>query len=156
MADRTLSVWIDGLDALRGKLAPEKVLGAIRAFLRRSAFHVEAEAKKRAPVDTGRLRGSIGSEFAPLWAVVGSKLAYAPHVEFGTRPHFPPPRALQPWAKRHGFPAGNAGAFLVARAIAWRGTKPQPYLLPAFNASMAAIQRYLDIATKAIERRWRA
>ena len=55
---------------------------------------------------------------------------YSAYVEYGTSPHFPPPRALEGWAQRHGF--GEGGGFLVAKSIARRGTPAQPFMYPAY------------------------
>ena len=142
-------------EVVRRALAdPELVAGPIRRFLNKSALVVEAGAKERSPVDTGRLRSSITHQVASAEATVGTRLIYAPWVEFGTKPHWPPMRAMQPWAKRHGFPAGKVGAFLVARAIAKHGTKPQPYLRPALQASLPDVRRFLEDAAREIEGRW--
>jgi hypothetical protein len=84
----------------------------------------------------------------------------APHhvyVERGRRPGKPPPStALEGWATRK---LGDRRlAFPVARAIGRRGIKPTPLLTrPGFGQHMArrmmsAIQRELDIATKAASR----
>lgn len=56
-----------------------------------NTMKVEGEAKRRCPVDTGRLRSSIHHEFERL-AFSGlivrgrvlTKVHYAPHVEYGT------------------------------------------------------------------------
>ncbi len=150
-----ITVTIEGAERLKRALSdPQLLAGPVRDFLMRSALTVEVEAKRRAPVDTGRLRSSITHNVRPTEAIVGSNVAYAPYVEFGTRPHWPPLAAMQPWARRHGFPAGRSGAFLVARAIAMRGTRAQPYLRPAFEASLAAIRGFLDRAAKEIEGGW--
>ena len=131
------------------------VSGPLRTFLARSGFTVEAEAKRRSPVDTGRLRASIATDVQPFMVSIGSNVKYAPFVEFGTRPHFPPLQAMQPWARRHGFPSGNAGAFLVAKAIARRGTKPKPFLVPALVNSLRQINIWLEDLGKEIEARWK-
>jgi len=50
------------------------------------ARDIEAEAKLRAPVDTGFLRNSIHAEsVGPLRAVVQVGAEYGMHVEYGTR-----------------------------------------------------------------------
>lgn len=66
---------------------------AVRAEIARTALHVETEAKRLAPVDTGRLRASVVSEFRRdgLGATVGTNVQYAAFVEFGTRNQVPQP-----------------------------------------------------------------
>lgn len=53
---------------------------------------------------------------------------YAAAVEYGTKPHFPPISAIEPWAERHGIPA-----FLVARKIAREGTEPRHFWRDTFE-----------------------
>jgi phage gpG-like protein len=81
-------------------------------------------------INTGHLRDSILVEMTDnkLAAEIGPTVDYGAYVEFGTQPHFPPLAALEDWARKHGIPA-----FLVARAIARRGTFARPYLAPAFD-----------------------
>ena len=102
---------------------------AIKNIVKESALNIEATAKKRAPVDTGRLRSSINSNFTNdgYTAEVIAATFYAIYVEYGTSPHFPPVAALRGWAKRHG-----ANPWAVARGIARRGTPAQPFLYPSF------------------------
>ncbi len=133
---------------------PRLIQGPIREFLESAGRTVELAAKEKVTVDTGRLRSSITTKVETDRAIVGSNLKYAPYIEFGTRPHFPPLSAMQPWARRHGFPAGIRGAFLVARKIARFGTPARPYLLPALNQSAGAIRRFLEKAANEIERRF--
>ena len=60
----------------------------IHTRLRLSQFVVEAEAKKVAPVDTGRLRSSIHSvdlAVGDRTAMVATGTNYAIYVELGTR-----------------------------------------------------------------------
>lgn len=61
----------------------------LEADLLRRGRRVERTAKRLAPVDTGRLRGSITVELvrtlAGVECQVGTTVAYARHQEFGTQ-----------------------------------------------------------------------
>lgn len=50
-----------------------------------AAIAIESEAKRLAPVDTGRLRASITHDSDETGAVIGTNLEYAPFVELSTR-----------------------------------------------------------------------
>lgn len=79
----------------------EKIAGGVGALtskvVRKSAADLEAHAKAHAPVDTGLLRNSIGSDFtgdgrfSEVYADVGPTADYGAHVEFGTRNQAPQP-----------------------------------------------------------------
>jgi HK97 gp10 family phage protein len=62
--------------------------GDIARALLSLAIQVETAAKRRCPVDTGRLRSSISHELrvdsTGLHAVIGTNVIYAPYVEYGT------------------------------------------------------------------------
>ena len=133
---------------------PDIVAGPVKTFLHKATLTVVRAAKEKAPVDTGRLRASITAEYQRLSATIGPSVTYGVFVEYGTRPHWPPLAALQPWAQRHGFPAGMRGAFLVARAIARRGTRAQPYMTPALEESKGDIDGFLTEMKTDIETRW--
>ncbi len=116
---------------------------------------VERDARKNAPVDSGRLRASIASEVRvegigakSVIGVVGSNVAHAPYQELGTRPHWPPIGAVETWARRHGM-----SAFLVARAISRRGTKAQRFLGRAFDTNKPRIVAILGQSVAGIVRR---
>lgn len=68
-------VEIRGLENLKRKLTPEIMDRPMRDFLTSAAIVVQNKARERAPVDTGRLAGSIlyevDSGTPPLWARVG-------------------------------------------------------------------------------------
>lgn len=107
------------------------------------------DAKIAAPVDTGRLRASITPEVRvegdDVLGVVGSNVAYAPMMEMGTRPFWPPVAALETWARRHGI-----SAFLVARAIARRGIRARRFLQGAFEKNRERIIARIERAAKEI------
>lgn len=70
----------------------------LAAVLSLVALRVVREARKRAPVDTGRLRNSIGMHMARegdhVVATIGTNVDYAAPQEFGTRTGVPPRRYL--------------------------------------------------------------
>jgi len=122
-----LDVELRGLDEARAGM--ERILQGLHGpplveGMRDATLLVQRAARENAPVDTGRLRASILPEVRTMHneveGVVGSNVVYAPAVELGTRPHFPPPGALEPWARRHGIPE-----FLVRRSIGTFGTSVQ-------------------------------
>jgi phage gpG-like protein len=81
----TIKVKIEGIERLRMAMKdPRLVKGPVQKFLSKSALTIEGKAKQLAPVDTGRLRASIRTDLAPLRAVVGTNVEYAPYVEHGT------------------------------------------------------------------------
>ena len=147
-----VKVEVKGLRELQRK--NEQVVRDLRGdvmlrAMRDATLLVTRGAKQNAPVDTGRLRASITPEVRgegeDMIGVVGSNVVYAPYVELGTRPHFPPLAALEVWARRHG-----TSAFLVARAISQRGTTPRLFLQNAYNDSKPRIIALFDRALKNI------
>lgn len=120
--------------------------------MHKATLIVEADAKRNAPVDTGRLRASIVSEVRvessaakTVQGVVGSNVSYAAAMELGSRPHWPPIGAIQTWADRHGL-----SAFLVARAISRHGTKPRLYLQRALDSNRTRIVDLLGEGVRTI------
>lgn len=143
-----VEIDIGDLTAVR-KLTGEK-LAALTGpemvqTMRTATLIVTNAAKVNAPVDTGRLRASITPSVTAttdaIQGVVGSNVVYAPYVELGTRPHWPPVSALETWARSHG-----TSAFLVARAIARRGTKARKYLERAFTENTGRIVQLFNDA----------
>lgn len=154
MAGLTFNCELEGLAPLLKKLNNPGVLAAAKQRMLRSCQIVRDEAAVRAPADTGHLRSSLtfelGKEVKGITGAVGSPLAYAPYMEFGTGrltdypgggkgSHYPPAAALDLWASRHGF--GDRGGFIVARAIARRGgLAPRKFLRGAFEAKKNAVE----------------
>lgn len=107
--------------------------------MQKATLLVSNSAKRYSPVDMGGLRASITPEVRATWrevtGVVGSNLKYAPYMELGTKPHWPPLKAVEVWARRHGL-----SAFLVARAIARKGTKARRFLQRGFEDNRERIK----------------
>lgn len=99
-----------------------------------SGADVQREAKQnlkdQRSWDLGNLANSILNDLTAdgMTAEVGPTAPYGPYVEHGTKPHFPPPDALEGWAKRHGFKS----AWPICKVIAKRGLPARPYLFPAW------------------------
>lgn len=130
------------------RLAPEFTRNAVNA----AAIAIQARAKlnitDNQTVDTGRLRASVKIETysGGLARRVGSDLKYAPSIEFGSRPHFPPLDPIRAWCKRHGLP--ESAAYPIALGISKRGTPAQPFLYPAFEVERHEFEQL-------IRREWR-
>lgn len=78
----------------------DKVDNKMEENILKSALKVEASAKEKCPVDTGRLRASITHEVRKLakglyYARVGTNVWYAPVQELGSGP-IPPQPYLRP------------------------------------------------------------
>lgn len=81
----------------------EAIAKQTAAALETVGLLAEGYAKKKCPVDTGRLRNSITHtvDSTMLEAFIGTNVEYAPHVELGTR-HMDAQPFLRPAAQDHG------------------------------------------------------
>lgn len=81
----------------------EAIATQTAAALETVGLLAEGYAKKKCPVDTGRLRNSITHtvDSTALEAFIGTNVEYAPHVELGTR-HQDAQPFLRPAAQDHG------------------------------------------------------
>ena len=146
-----ISIEIKGLKETQREM--ERIVRDLRGepylnAMRRATLLVQRSAKKKAPVDTGRLRASIVPEVRAqgnlVTGVVGSNVKYAAFVELGTVAHFVPGKYIGRWADRKGFFKGmrtvssSWGLFVSGEA--------QPYLEPAFAENAERIVRMLGDA----------
>lgn len=110
------------------------------------------------PIDLGTLFGDIDYEIwegepLPEGAVVGTRIPYAPFVEYDTKPHWPPwgdGSPLAGWAARHGIKA-----FLVARAISQRGTTGKRMFGKALEDGIGEVHGIMDAFRLDVEKAWR-
>lgn len=148
MADKSLSVEITGLDELieAFKRSPQVSQKEMNKAIKKSIIKLLGTAKKKTPVDLGFLRGpGMQTSFSNLQGVLENKAPYAIYVHEGTKPHFPPLEAIAPWAERHNIPP-----FLVARAIAQKGTKAQPFFADAVKEEKGYVDRAFRTALENI------
>jgi len=133
-----VDVKVEGLEELKKELErmSEQKKVEIKSEVYASALDIQLQAKDNLLAlgawDTGNLAGTIKADRTDgdMSAEIGPEAPYGPHIEFGTKPHFPPPDALESWARHHGFDS----AWPICKIIAKRGIKARPYLLPAFLA----------------------
>lgn len=117
---------MDDFDSLLSYLEASKTSVQIATVkgVKKAGMLIQSDAKRLAPVDTGRLRNSIAVEAeetaAGAVAEVGSNVIYAPYVEYGT---------------------GQRGDPSVDHRQDWLGTPPHPFLRPAaeYNRENCAI-----------------
>lgn len=142
-----VTIRVEGLDALRRKLHGSRADVPVGRFLDRGAIYIQGQARKEAPVDTGRLRNSIGTESPSTRSrSIGPNVEYGEYVETGTRPHWAPPGALAGWAARHGMTEYEA-----RRSIAMTGTKAQPYMQPAADDAETYLPTLVPVLAAELE-----
>jgi HK97 gp10 family phage protein len=131
-----------GLRRWAGRLSRES-----KEATRRTGIRVQNEARRRAPVDTGRLRSSIvhrveerGARFYDV--TVGTNVNYAEDVEKGTRPHriYPRKKKALYWP----------GAMHPVAYVDHPGTRPQPFLEPAIAMADAWLREELARAGRRV------
>lgn len=170
--DFTIAVELQGLDELRKKLKSSTAATPCRRFLTRVGDDVIEQAKPLTPWNTGTLRRSIDKEVStqtpvPTWVKIGTRVEYAPFVEFGRGPgKMPPDEPIRYWIRRKGKLGKSttvtrqttdgdvtmtldAAVFALRRKIGRFGTQKQPYLAPGFKAAVPNIQkRVYTLATE--------
>ena len=136
-------------NSMDGKNYPKAIDNAVERMLVEAGAMIEGDAKLLAPIDLGRLAGSItyatrkeksavdspathgdgvSTPMAPDTVYIGTNVEYAAHVEYGTRAH-------------------KINGPVKIRGVGWRyikqhpGTKAQPFLRPAFDNNKSAIMR---------------
>ncbi|EGK12961.1 phage tail component protein [Desmospora sp. 8437] len=114
----------------------QKIAG-IKKAVQETAINVQREARKNAPVDTGRLRSSIrhNQTDGGFGAEVGTDVKYAPHIEFGTRPH-----TIRPKNKKALY---WKGAKHPVKVVHHPGTKARPFLFPAAEGERPKFEKRL-------------
>ncbi len=120
---------------------PEKSAKEFNAAIRQSLIRIQTLATMKAPRDQGHLYSEWDLQMGFMRGSLAPKMPYAPFIEFGTAPHWAPIAALIPWAKRHGI-----SPYAVQQSIAKKGTKAQPFFVPAVEESLDDITKYFQVA----------
>jgi hypothetical protein len=149
MADPTIAVDVAQGARIQNALlhAPEIAFPHVQAAMLASQLLAEREIKELTPVGVGGgggLKGSISHREPEILAdnvigLVGTPLAYAAPVEFGSRPHMPPLGPILEWvqAKMGVDPEEAEG---IARAIAWKIKNHGTEGAHMFEKGLAAVE----------------
>lgn len=124
----SVTIKLEGLDRVLKRLEDIADTSNLEQDMGKACALVEADAKKKAPKDTGDLRRSISSKVESgqdeIKGIVYSPLEYAPYVEYGTGLFAESGgRKNVPW-----FYVDDEGKGHVTS-----GQHPQPYMRPALN-----------------------
>jgi HK97 gp10 family phage protein len=131
-----MSIKVQGLDEAIKALAKygEEVKVDTAKAMNTSMIAVESNAKRGAPVDTGRLRASIVTTKASKEDLVASTVVgvnYAPYIEFGTKSMVEVPQGLEEYALQFKQSSGNVAG----------GIPAQPFLFPAWESERPKFEK---------------
>lgn len=148
---------VEGFEKLRDRIKDPRLLGRpVTKAMRQSGLAIQREMAMGAPINEGRLRGSVVSEVEqrrpfPTWVRVGPGVFYAKFVEFGTGIFGPARRRIRPVnAKALRF-RGRQG-IVFARSVA--GMRPRPFVVPAAHAAVGTIRQIWERALRDIGDQW--
>lgn len=163
-APATVEIIPQGWDELSKHFSDgrEIILISLNNGLREMGRVLMPEVKKETPVGaTGKLKNTTTFQIMGTAEDMRMEIRqsafrgdypYGVGVRLGTRPHFPPYRALIPWVtKKLGVDSERAPtvAFLIARKISKVGTKPNPYHVRAYKSKLGELERIsADIMNK--------
>ena len=148
MADQ-ISFRIKGLEALikrMGKLAPE-IAKEVAMEVNASALAIQSKARRSVAsnsTDKGRLVGSIQlkeiNKGDKVVYTVGSRLKYAPYVEFGTGGTVNVPAGYEDFAIQ-----------FKGKGIRKVNLRPRPYLIPAFESEIPILRKNIQNVIKNVK-----
>ena len=170
------SVTIKGLNSTIAELKAfgEKAEKLINAETQAIAFQIEADAKKLAPKNFGKLAQSISHlEVKPALYKVTVNELYGAYMEFGTGSKVKVPaefadmaatfkgkkqgswkeglEAIKVWCKAKGIP--EEAAYLIFAKILGAGINPQPFLYPAWVNGKKDYQNNLERLLKSLNKK---
>jgi hypothetical protein len=119
---------------------PEAVMRAIMDAAD-AGFAKSQEEVAENSTDTGQLlkSGEPPERVDDAAVVWGYKAPYAPYVEYGTAPHYPPIEPLKRWASR--VLGDESIAYALQKKIGEEGTEPQPFVRPGIEAMKRRLRR---------------
>ena len=145
MADK-ISFKIEGLDALikrLGKLSPE-IAKEVAMEVNASALAIQSKARRDVVVDNSTLRSSIQlkeiNRGDKIMYTVGSRLKYAPYVEFGTGGTVNVPAGYEDFAMQ-----------FKGKGIRKINLRPRPYLIPAFESEIPILRKNIQNVIKNVK-----
>jgi hypothetical protein len=150
-----IDIKIEGLEKLQAGIAtgPATLATEVRTAMTAGSLLIEGAARGLAGKDTGRNAGSITHAIsgggANLQSKIGPSTDYGYYAEKGRGPGKAPPiGAIAGWAARKGI-----NPYVLARSIARKGTKPHPYMLPAYQGNVGKVTSLFErIGVKVVSR----
>lgn len=130
---------VERLDALTAKLESMKgnAVSAVKRGVGYGLKRIQAGAKAKCAVDTGRLRASIVTDLqtdgTTVTGTVGTNVEYAPYVEFGTGQEGD--ETVAHTAKKS-WTYCSGGKFYTTS-----GTAPRPFLFPAYRENEEQVKQ---------------
>ncbi len=128
--------------------------GELQLALRDASTLVWQRSIETAPASIGVLKKSITRDLYPTYGKIYPTVQYGLYVHEGTAPHWPPLSEIKPggsiyrWAQKKGIPP-----FLVARAIARKGTKAQPWMAKVAKDYAGEVQEvFIKALTRAVDK----
>lgn len=128
-----------------GPKAERIVVGSLREALNKASGLLYRAVLDETPTSTGTLKKAMARDFPePLAARIFPQVQYALYVHEGTRPHGIPAAELGPggslarWAKKKGL-----NPYAVAKSIAVRGTKANPWMARTAERERPNVEREL-------------
>lgn len=121
------------------RTAPAEVRRKAPLAVKKTLFDIEGDAQVLAPVDLGTLEGSISTDVDPdgMGGEVGPTVDYGAHVEYGTDPHV----IRASGGGKLAFTVG--GRLVFVDEVNHPGTRPQPYMGPAFDRRAPGLEKAL-------------
>jgi HK97 gp10 family phage protein len=130
-------ITIEGLDNVLNAIEDIGDTNGVKQAMAKACLLVEAEARKKAPKDTGALRRSITSKVdadnGDIKGIVYTPLEYAPYVEYGTGLFAQDGGRKTPWRYKD-----DDGSFYTTV-----GQHPQPFLHPSLNENVDEIKKII-------------
>jgi HK97 gp10 family phage protein len=141
------TIEVKNLEELQRRFAESpRIVGAeLEWATKESGKEILRTEVSEAPHDTGNLQQSVEMQYKPIQVIVGPRANYALAIEKGTRPHKVSATALTGWARRHGM-----NPYLVARAIARKGTKANPFVKRTVEQVAGPINKFFKKALQNI------
>jgi hypothetical protein len=138
-----MEIVIKWLDKAMERFNKMQIATALRSGIGKSIFALEVAAKKETPVGvSGMLRNAYRENFSGLRGELVNTKEYAQWVHNGRKPgKMPPVSAISLWAKRKWI---DIPPFVIARSIAKKGTKANPFMIRAMNSQESNIRSIIQ------------
>lgn len=126
----TIKIEIKNIERLHDALSrsPQTVGKHMQEAIQLASMIYFTEVQRIIPADTSNMARTTRRDIFPLRAEIYPTASYAAAVHEGTRPHYVSPEALKRWAAHKGL-----NPYAVAKSIAKKGTKSQPFMINAFD-----------------------